>query len=76
MSSHRTNLIKKGCDSDEIIKTFEKSLQLESNNVITLTGYATFLSNNANFSKASELFEKAITLEGQNPIVLANYGID
>jgi tetratricopeptide (TPR) repeat protein len=74
LSSYRYDLIKNGVNDTEIIKTFEKSLQLDSNNVITLTGYATFLSNNDNFSKASELFEKALRLNSQNPILLASYG--
>jgi tetratricopeptide (TPR) repeat protein len=53
---------------------FERSLQVDANNIIVLNSYGKALADKGEFQKAFEMFERSLQVDANNIIALNSYG--
>ncbi len=53
---------------------FERSLEVDANNIITLTSYGKALADNGEFQEAFDKFEHSLQVDANNTFALTSYG--
>ena len=75
INHHAQYLSRKHSTLDKAIELFEKSLQFQPNNEITLSKYAGALAATEQYEKAIQCFERSLQLNPKNAITLSRYAI-